>query len=174
MAILTTKLDGAFSKCIRLRANWTCEFPGCGKFFPEGETGGLDCSHVEGRRSRSVRWFPDNAFAMCKYHHRFLGENPLLHSELALRALGVKRFSELKEMAHSPRKFTPRELEGLYQFYLAELKRMRLARENGRLGRIEFEFPNPIPEAAPRKKAKKKEPSKFKRKLDGTVVERAA
>lgn len=170
--IRRTKLDIIFSTLIRERAEWSCQFPGCGRLFHEGETAGLDCSHIEGRRKRSVRWHPDNALAMCKYHHRYLGENPLMHADLVSKLLGSERFIELKRRAHSLVNFTPRQIEGLYQHYVAEYARMALARKNGRLGRIDFSWPDPIPECEPRGRKKAKKPSKFKRKLNGKVVPR--
>lgn len=168
--IKRTKLDIIYSTLVRERAEWSCEFPGCGKLFPEGETAGLDCSHIEGRRARATRWYPDNAMAMCKFHHRYLGENPLFHADLVRKNLGDQKYIELKRRAHSIGKFTPRQIEGLYQHYVGEYARMAQARANGRLGRIEFQWPYPIPEAAPRKRAKAKKVSKHVRKIGGAVV----
>jgi hypothetical protein len=79
---------------------------------------------------------------------------------------------QLAILANTPRKFTPRERAGLLKFYRGELQRIKTARENGRVGRIEFEWPDPIPEGEPRAK-KKKPKSKFKKKLNGEVVLRS-
>lgn len=163
-----SKLDIIFSDLVRERAEWSCEFPGCNKLFPEGETAGLDCSHIEGRRARGTRWHPDNAMAMCKFHHRYLGENPLFHADLVRKNLGEQRYVELKRRAHGINKFTARQLEGLYQHYLDEYARMAQARVNGRLGRIDFSWPEVLPEAEPRKrKAKKPSLAGPKKKIPG-------
>jgi hypothetical protein len=103
--------------------------------------------------------------------HRYYTENPISWAEWVKRKLGEERYHANLRRAHTPRKFSPREIEGLYLHYASELERLRVARSNGRAGRIEFEFPNPIPEAAPRAK-KKKAPSRLKKKLNGQVVPR--
>jgi len=158
------KLDIVFSLLIRERAGNVCEVTG-----QTPETCQLECCHVEGRRSRSTRWHPDNAFCLSHATHRHFTENPIAWTQWVKGKIGAERYQLLYRMAHTPRKFSPRELEGLYQHYKRELERLLVARSNGRTGRIEFFWPDPIPEATPRAK-KKKAPSKFKKKLNGQVV----
>ena len=59
--------DTWFSKCIRER-DGACVV--CGK------TEGLECSHIHGRRHRTIRWSMMNAVAKCHTCHRWWHENP--------------------------------------------------------------------------------------------------
>lgn len=139
---------------------------------------------------RSVRWHPLNAFCLSNARHRYFTEHPAAFIQFVISKIGQERFNELCKLAQAPRKFTPREKEGLYHHYLTEYARLCQGRQNGRSGRIEFFFPNPIPEADPRgtkanaqRKAKAKRAKikarkltnpKLKKKLNGQVVERTA
>lgn len=165
-AIKRDKLDAVVSDLVRERAGQYSEY--------SGQPGPLEACHIYGRRKKSVRYHPMNLVALTHFEHRHFTEHPLLFAQFIQAKLGPDKYHELCKLAVTPRKFTPRELEGLYLHYKAELERLRVARANGRLGRIEFNFPDPIPEATPRGKAKKKPKSKFKRKLNGQVVPREA
>lgn len=178
MAIKRSKEDAVFSLLVRERAGNVCEHTG-----QTGEVVGLECAHIWGRRNRSVRWHPLNAVSLCHYSHRYFTENPAAFIAWIKSRIGEQAYDELERLARQPRKFSPREMEGLYQHMLHEYARLRSARENGREGRLEFFWPDPILEVEPRKKAKKasaKKPSKpltnpnFKRKVNGQTVVRAA
>lgn len=169
MAIARSKLDIVFSLLVRERAGNVCEASGA-----TARECQLECCHVEGRRNRSTRWHPDNAFCLSHAMHLYYTENPISWAEWVRRKLGEERYHANLRLAHSPRKFTPREIEGLYRHYQSELKRLRVARSNGRTGRIEFIYPDPIPESQPRARAKKRKPSKWRRKVNGQTVPRAA
>lgn len=68
--IKRTPADHWFSKCVRERANWTCEK--CGAVH-EQNSKGLHCSHHKGRRAWSVRLDPLNAEALCYGCHSHYG-----------------------------------------------------------------------------------------------------
>ena len=74
MGIKIDPRDTLFSKLVRTRARWQCEF--CHKQFQEGDRG-IECAHIIGRRAKSVRWHPDNALSLCHHHHRYFTENPI-------------------------------------------------------------------------------------------------
>ena len=143
--MLRTKHDDIFSKLVRERADWTCEY--CCKEF-HNNRGGLHCSHVYGRRRASVRYHPLNAMAHCIYCHKYLGENPLLfashyaslrtpdeQAELILLANEVKKWEK-------PSKKTgyKGEKEELYMHYKDELLRLTSLRKDGVTGWIEFTY----------------------------------
>ena len=157
-------LDAVFSDCVRERANWRCEYTGAG---PDSH---LECAHIYGRRKKSVRWHPMNAVCLSHASHMMFTENPILFAQWCHAKFGPDAMYELAKLAAAPRKFSSRELAGLRIHYCSELARMELARQNGRGGRIEFMWPDPIPEATPRKRKNVKKRSKFKRKVSGEVV----
>ncbi len=132
--IKRTKHDAVFSDCIREAANWTCH--GCGKTY-HNNTRGLSCSHIFSRRTKSTRWFPDNALAHCVGCHRYYQENPIEFAVHAKQILGEPRYIELKTRFHQPRKYKPWELEELYQHYKQQLKLMRECRDMGHEGQFE-------------------------------------
>jgi hypothetical protein len=155
------RLDAVFSDLVRGRAGWKSDYL--------GGDGHLECAHIYGRARRSVRWHPMNAVCLTHYEHRYFTANPILFAMWCNAKFGPDYMHKLAMLAAQQRKFTPREIEGLYQHYKNELAIMTALRETGHDGRIEFMWPDPIIEAAPRKKAKKAK-SKFKRKVSGQVV----
>lgn len=156
------KLDAVFSDLVRLRANGVSEY--------SGKSGPLECCHIYGRRKRSVRWHPLNAVALTHYEHRHFTENPVEFLAWLSTIMSDADRSILMNLANTPRKFTPRELEGLYHHYIRQHGEMVHRRELGDGGYIPFFWPDPIPEAEPHKRKKAKKVSKFKRKVNGTVV----
>lgn len=128
--------DEWFAKCVKERAEWTCER--CGKYYPEGHRRGLDCSHYFGRRSRSTRWHPDNAFAHCRGCHQYLGSNPLYFTQWVRDQLGDERHDWLMRRHHKPQKYTKADLREIARHYRTEHKRMYDERMNGVTGYLEF------------------------------------
>ena len=128
--------DAAFSDCIRERVNWTCER--CGKYYPEGQRRGLDCSHFYGRRHHSTRWHPDNAFAHCRGCHQYLGSNPAIFAKWVLDQLGDTRYDWLMQRHNQIAKYSKKEKKEIAQHYKQELKRIQELRKNGETGYIEL------------------------------------
>jgi len=129
------KLDKVFSDLIRERAEWKCER--CNKSFPDGHRQGLDCSHFYGRRHRSTRWHPDNAWAHCRGCHQYLGSNPAIFDKFARDKLGDVRYDWLMRRHNQVVKYTKSELEEMYQHYKAQLKYMQRRRKT-ETGWIDF------------------------------------
>lgn len=169
--------DALFSKLVRERADWACEYPGCGKFFVDETAGLLHCSHVFGRRRAATRHDPDNALALCVYHHKFVGENPLIHADIVRTKLGEERYQALMIRANSVLRLTPRQKAGRRLHLKREWDIMVKRRELGEPGYIQFKAfdPSDVDDEAPAlRKPKKKKPTKFKRKVNGQTVGRAA
>ncbi len=102
------KFDDVFSKFIRTRAKWTCEF--CKKNF-ESNRAGLHCSHMFGRRNITVRYHPSNAFAHCVYCHKRLGENPIEFAEWAEKKLGKKIINQVQKIKLNKEGIKKREIK---------------------------------------------------------------
>jgi len=118
MALKRTKHDKVISDLVRCRTNWTCER--CGKYYPEGHRGGLECSHYYGRRGLSTRWHPDNLNAFCTGCHFHLGGARDEYTAFKKRELGEVRFDALVLRGNAPKKYTPADREELYQHYRSE------------------------------------------------------
>ena len=106
--IKRTKLDALFSKYIKLRAGGYCQFDS--KFFGV-RSRGLHCAHCFSRGRRLVRHHPDNAVALCYYHHMYLDHHPLEKAEFFLGKLGTKKYMALKRLADKTTKEVPLDLE---------------------------------------------------------------
>ena len=131
-----TKLDKVFSDLVRERAEFTCER--CGKYYPVGHRQGLDCSHFYGRRHRSTRWHPDNAFAHCRGCHQYLASNPAIFDKFARDSLGDTRYDWLMERHNQTVKYTKADLEDIYQHLKAQLTYLQRRRSQGERGYIDF------------------------------------
>ncbi len=131
-----SKLDIVFSKLVRERAEWTCER--CKKVYEVGRRQGLDCSHFYGRRHRSTRWHPDNAFAHCRGCHQYLGSNPAIFDGFARAELGETRYNWLMRRHNQTMKYTKADLEDMYQHYRSQLIYLEKRRMKGHIGYIDF------------------------------------
>jgi hypothetical protein len=135
--IKVTVADSAFSKCVRERSGWACEF--CSREFPEGHRAGLHCSHYFGRRNASTRHEPLNGFSLCFRCHLHLGANPHEHSEWVRGMLGPIAYNVLcekrQQILRKNERPTDKELAAHFR---SELKRMEALRAQGETGRIEF------------------------------------
>ncbi|HAI19363.1 MAG TPA: hypothetical protein DCM10_15825 [Xanthomarina gelatinilytica] len=92
MGIKRDAADSWFSKCVRERTNYTCEY--CHKQYDRSSTG-LHCSHYWGRASKSVRWAGDNAFSHCYSCHQKLSANPHDFTYWVNKMLGDTRYEAL-------------------------------------------------------------------------------
>jgi len=131
-----TPADKAFSKCIRIRANWTCER--CfNQFFPPA-TGGLDCSHHHSRGNWSIRLDPLNAEALCYGCHSHVGGTQERREKvLSTRIIDI--LFEKKRDTGLGREYRKTKGVGLIaKYYREEFQRMQELREQGETGRIEF------------------------------------
>lgn len=129
------KLDAVFSDLVRERADWTCEY--CGRNYSDRRQG-LHCSHLFGRRHKSTRHHPDNAFAHCYGCHQRLGANPAVFVRWAESRLGLTRFEWLMERHQQIVTRTKAEQAELYQHLKSERKRILNMRAQGVTGRLEF------------------------------------
>lgn len=98
MRIRLDPLDILFSKYIRTKAGWRCEYCGT-KYDPP--TSALQTSHFHGRRKKTVRWDEQNCAALCFYCHQQFTENPLKHVEWFKKRLGDRRFDMLNLRANT-------------------------------------------------------------------------
>ena len=130
--------DTWFSKCVRLRTNYTCE--GCGKVYDPSSMG-LHCSHYFGRRAYSVRFDPDNAFAHCYGCHQRFGSNPDDFHHWALGCLGDGRIQILRERREDSNlaKDYRKNIKDVSSHFRDEFRRMEGLRAEGETGRIEIE-----------------------------------
>ena len=128
--------DAAFSKCVRERNDWTCER--CGKKYEENSMG-LHCSHIFGRRARTIRWCGDNAQALCFSCHKWYGENPADSGAWVTNLLGEGHMDLLREKRESMVKVSKLEEKEIAKHYRKQLEIMKKIRWEGRIGRIEFE-----------------------------------
>ena len=140
-SVRVNTLDLIFSKCIRERNNWICEYDNCDKCGNESfenYPGGLHNSHFRGRRGRGTRWLPDNCFSLCMKRHERMGDCPEEHAAWVRSELGDTRYDALILRANGHMKYTPHERWEMNKHYLSELSRMRRLRMDGEMGYIEL------------------------------------
>jgi len=139
--IKTTEADKWFSKCVRERAAWKCEFPGCGKQYDKSSQG-LHCSHCHGRGNWSVRLDPDNAASICAHHHLWLEANPHEHRKFFEERLGEGLYQILLEKKNNTslgKEYKRTKGVGPVSIhYKRQYEDMQDKRNAGDTGRIEF------------------------------------
>lgn len=116
--------DSLFSKMVRERDGWRCQF--CLTQY-EPPTKSLQCSHFWGRGMKTTRFDPLNCDALCYgCHARHEGNKQGFYEEWKLNQLGRKALADLERRARSVGKY------GAYEKKLvrAELKRQYAAGEH--------------------------------------------
>ena len=138
--IKRTPADDWFSKCVRIRSNYTCDH--CGIVFP-GLDRNLHCSHGYGRSNWSVRFDIDNAYAHCASCHKKLGGNPFDFFASVEKLIGRGRIEMVMEKRRDlglGRMARRGDKDGsIRDHYKAEFERMEKMRRDGNIERIEFE-----------------------------------
>lgn len=115
MSIKRDQADTEFSKVVRLRDKH-CQH--CGK------GGALECAHIHGRRTKSVRWSLDNAIALCHACHRHFTENPLDFAGWCSSQLGDGHLEILLEKKQAIFKTTKEIRKEIAKHYREERKRL--------------------------------------------------
>ena len=137
--------DKWFSLCVRERAGWKCQH--CGKDYSPDYTSeglpkaqGLHCSHFIGRANYAVRFDPLNAEAHCYGCHAKMEGNPYIFNQWVMARLG-DLFEVLVEKSNSIElgRQARREKNEIAKHYKAEFEQMRLRRDNGETGTIDFQ-----------------------------------
>lgn len=138
--IKRTPADDWFSKCVRMRSNFTCDH--CGTVFP-GLTRELHCSHFEGRSNHSIRFDIDNGFAHCASCHKHLASHPGEFTRSVERLIGSGRVDMVLQKKHdtSLGRMAKRGIKdgSIAEHYRNEFRRMEKMRTGGIIERIEFE-----------------------------------
>lgn len=133
----TATIDSQFSKLVRERSNYVCD---CCHIDYRYQPEKLHCSHLFGRRHRTLRWFPWNAFAHCFKCHKHFTDEPAGFKAWAKRKLPDGVYETLEVVANTANKVTPEEVHSLHKHYIEELKRLEGMRANGVIGKIQFTF----------------------------------
>ena len=92
MGVKRDQADIWFSKAVRHRDKHLCQY--CGQE-------GTDSAHIYGRARKSTRWSMDNALCLCRYHHRYFGENPIAFHDFLLKLWGEGHMEILREKANA-------------------------------------------------------------------------
>ena len=99
-AIKLLPLDIVFSKLVRMRVDYTCEY--CGKKSVNKQ--GLHCSHFIGRRYRNTRWLEGNCACLCFSCHNLMHDFPAIHKSFFLQRIGSEGVERLENLARSGNK----------------------------------------------------------------------
>tara|TARA_R100001082_G_C4325108_1_gene142946 strand:- start:491 stop:934 length:444 start_codon:yes stop_codon:yes gene_type:complete len=141
-----TQADIYLSKCVRERANWICEYPGCGIISQHGRMTcgdrGMHQSHFIGRKYKATRYRPENSLCLCAKCHAEVEENPYLHNKIFIEIMGegmAEMLTELKHQAYKPISGWKTFEKEAAKHYKKQLKEMRELRDYGEQGRIEFQ-----------------------------------
>lgn len=133
--IKRTPADDAFSKCVRERANWTCEK--CGAVHAKNSMG-LHASHHHGRGNWSIRFEPLNCESLCYGCHSHYGGTQERREEVLTEFEQTLLF-ELKADTNRGREYRRTKGKGeIAKHYRQELARMQELREQCVTGRIDF------------------------------------
>ena len=92
-------LDLLFSKLIKIRVDWTCEY--CGT---KPAKQGLHCSHFIGRRYRNTRWLEENCACLCFSCHNLMHDFPSIHKSFFVKRIGSEEIERLENLARSGNK----------------------------------------------------------------------
>jgi len=138
MTLITTA-DKWFSRCVRERADWTCER--CGKRYTP-PTQALHCAHYYSRGKWATRFEPLGAMCCCYGCHRIIDKEKAEKDRLYIEIFGSFALEILKEkladlsLAKAMKRTKGRGL--IAHHYKEEYERMMQERAAGVVGRLEF------------------------------------
>lgn len=133
--IKRTPADDAFSKCVRARANYTCER--CGAVHQPNSTG-LHCSHHFRRGNWGIRFDPLNAEALCYGCHSHIGGTEERMREVMTDAQ-IEILREKKEDTSLGRLVRKTKGKGeIARHYRDQLTKIEKARDDGDHGYVDF------------------------------------
>lgn len=136
------RIDDILRKCIRERDNWTCQKSGFidanGQMTKTSHL--IDTCHIYGRRTLSMRWYPDNMIALKKEWHQYFTTHPAEFRKFVEKMLGIQRYLALGARSCSiDIKYTDRHKRGIYDHFCREFDRMCELRNDGKQGRLYLE-----------------------------------
>ena len=132
--------DIVFSQVVRAAAGHKCLR--CGVYKPPtGKRGnsGMDCSHVYGRRHRTIRWAAENAKCLCHSCHRWWHENPTDSGQWFENLVGEGYMERLREKRDSMMKVTKSDERDIARHYRLQLKNIEERIAAGEVPPIPFE-----------------------------------
>lgn len=105
-------VDTLFSKYIRTRDKWTCQY--CGKHCGENNSlHKLECSHHFGRAKEATRFDPENCVALCFTCHSKFHDSKELRNGFMITRLGQNRY-DLLELRSNQKGHKDDELTKIY------------------------------------------------------------
>ena len=110
--------DKAFADCVKYAANNVCSKCGI-------QRDRMECSHIYGRRHRTIRWCKDNAVCKCTTCHRWWHENPTESGAWFINKYGQGVMDILTEKRNSRIKVTKLEEKEIAKHYRQQLKLMK-------------------------------------------------
>lgn len=140
--IKRTPADTSFSKAIRIRNNYICEY--CGADMSH-DLANLHCSHFVSRGYLATRYNPSNAFAHCHKCHdklgggRFGGGNFAEFAQHYDDVFGAQEREFIRRLSRTEFRKHKSYIKEISAHYRKEFRRMEALRESGETGRIEFE-----------------------------------
>jgi hypothetical protein len=114
--------DKAFADCVKYEAKNICAR--CGVQRERAE-----CSHIHGRRHRTIRWCKDNAICKCHTCHRWWHENPTESGEWFKEKYGEERVNILLIKKNMRQKVSKIEEKEIAKHYRQQLKLMKEGQE---------------------------------------------
>ena len=142
-----TPADNWFSKCIRIRSNWTCEY--CNVSFEHNKSQ-LHCSHFISRGYLATRYHPKNALAHCQQCHeklgggRWGGGNVAEFAEHYDSVFSSTDREIMRQLAQAQFRKHKQHLSYISKHYRTEHKAMEAARAEGCQDRLEFPLYNGV------------------------------
>ena len=133
--IKRTPADAAFSKCIRERANWSCER--CNKKHEESSQG-LHCSHHHSRGKWGIRFEPINAEALCYGCHSLEGGTEQRRKQVLSDGEQDILWEKMADISLAKESRKTKGKGEIAKHYRDEYSRMKELRTQGESGRIEF------------------------------------
>ena len=136
MKIKIWPADTWFSRCIRERAENTCEK--CGKVYPEGR--GVECAHYQGRGAWETRFLPLNCFSLCMGCHAYLDGHKVQFEEFFIEKRGQVAYDVLVEKSHDIMlgKENRRNKAEIASYYKEVYSQMLMIRSTGVTGWLNF------------------------------------
>jgi hypothetical protein len=94
------KEDVIWAEAVKIRDDYTCQFPTCGTYYPEGHRQGIHAHHVFPKaRAPRIRHTVLNGITLCFGHHMWAHSQVLDFHDWIRDRIGADEYDELRRLS---------------------------------------------------------------------------
>jgi hypothetical protein len=99
VSVRIKKEDALWAEAVKIRDDYTCQYPSCGTYYPKGNRQGLHAHHIFGRSRMTTRHMVANGISLCFGHHMWAHSQVLDFHDWIRGFIGADEYDELRRLS---------------------------------------------------------------------------